>query len=40
VENQLHQLVCSGKVALTDAQYTVATDWTTALTKVGHPNGK
>ncbi|MEV6065935.1 hypothetical protein AB0L82_05220 [Nocardia sp. NPDC052001] len=39
VENQLHSLVCAGKVALTDAQGAIATDWTTALTVVGHPNG-
>ena len=40
VENQLHSLVCSGKVALTDAQSAIAGDWTTALAKVGHPSGK
>lgn len=39
VENRLHSLVCSGKVALTDAQSAIATDWTTALAKVGHPSG-
>ncbi|WP_433685205.1 hypothetical protein [Nocardia sp. CA-119907] len=40
VENKLHTLVCSGKVALTDAQNAIATDWTTALAIVGHPDGK
>ena len=40
VENTLHALVCSGKVALTDAQNAIAADWTTALAEVGHPDGK
>jgi hypothetical protein len=40
VENQLHTLICNGKVALADAQYTIATDWTTALATLGHPDGK
>ncbi|MFI7671120.1 hypothetical protein [Nocardia sp. NPDC049526] len=40
VENQLHSLVCSGKVALTDAQDAIVADWTTALATVGHPDGK
>ncbi|WP_225728082.1 MULTISPECIES: hypothetical protein [unclassified Nocardia] len=40
VENKLHTLVCGGKVALADAQYAIATDWTTALAVVGHPDGK
>ncbi|MGY4101583.1 hypothetical protein ACW2Q0_18810 [Nocardia sp. R16R-3T] len=40
VENTLHALVCSGKVALTDAQNAIAADWTTALADVGHPDGK
>lgn len=31
VENRLHQLVCSGKVPLAQAQQSIATDWTTAL---------
>ncbi len=39
VENKLHVLICSGKVALTDAQNAIASDWTTALATVGHPNG-
>ncbi|GAB2551982.1 hypothetical protein [Nocardia heshunensis] len=39
VENKLHTLVCGGKVALVDAQVAIATDWTTALAKVGFPNG-
>ncbi|RMI32174.1 hypothetical protein [Nocardia stercoris] len=39
VENKLHVLICSGKVALTDAQNAIASDWTTALTVLGHPNG-
>ncbi|WP_433754983.1 hypothetical protein [Nocardia sp. CA-135398] len=40
VENTLHALICSGKVALTDAQNAIAADWTTALVDVGHPDGK
>jgi hypothetical protein len=40
VENQLHSLVCSGAVTLPDAQSAIATDWTTALSVVGHPGGK
>ncbi|WP_405138930.1 hypothetical protein [Nocardia sp. NBC_01388] len=40
VENQLHSLVCGNKVGLVDAQVAIATDWTTALAKVGHPDGK
>ncbi|MGF6886799.1 hypothetical protein ABIA39_005288 [Nocardia sp. GAS34] len=40
VENQLHSLVCAGKVNLTDAQSAIATNWTTALATVGHPGGK
>lgn len=40
VENQLHSLVCSGKVGLTDAQSAIAGDWTTAMATVGHPGGK
>ena len=31
IEHKLHQLVCAGKVALTEAQEAIATDWTTAL---------
>ncbi|WP_019925702.1 hypothetical protein [Nocardia sp. BMG111209] len=40
VENQLHTLVCGKKVPLADAQSAIATDWTTALATVGHPDGK
>jgi hypothetical protein len=40
VENQLHSLVCSGKVNLADAQSAIAGNWTTALATVGHPDGK
>jgi hypothetical protein len=40
VENQLHSLVCSGKIPLATAQSAIATDWTTALAVVGHPSGK
>jgi hypothetical protein len=40
VENQLHSLICKGQVALTDAQDAIASDWTTALATVGHPDGK
>ncbi|AYF78412.1 hypothetical protein D7D52_36430 [Nocardia yunnanensis] len=38
VEGKLHTLVCGGKVALADAQSAIATDWTTALAKVGFPS--
>lgn len=31
VENTLHSMVCSGKIALADAQHRISTDWTTAL---------
>jgi hypothetical protein len=31
VENQLHALVCSGRVALARAQAAIAADWTTAV---------
>lgn len=40
VESKLHSLVCSGKVPLADAQVAIATNWTTALAVVGHPDGK
>ncbi|MFD6353982.1 hypothetical protein [Nocardia tengchongensis] len=40
VESKLHTLICGGKVALTDAQVAIATDWTTALATVGFPDGK
>ncbi|TQF01358.1 hypothetical protein E6W39_02785 [Kitasatospora acidiphila] len=35
VENKLKKAVCSGTVALTDAQNAIATDWTTALSSLG-----
>src|SRR5262249_5525241 len=31
VENQLHRLVCSGKLPLAEAQHRIATDWKHAL---------
>jgi len=39
VENQAKTLVCDGKVTLAAMQAAIATDWTTALSVVGHPNG-
>ncbi|MEU2874528.1 hypothetical protein ABZ769_35985 [Streptomyces olivoreticuli] len=35
VENKLHTAVCSGKTKLADAQQAIATDWTSALAKLG-----
>lgn len=35
VENKLHDAVCSGQVSLKAAQKDIATDWTTALQKLG-----
>ncbi len=35
VENDLHAAVCRGRVSLITAQRLIATDWTTALAKVG-----
>ncbi|MFF2808267.1 hypothetical protein ACFVT2_14065 [Streptomyces sp. NPDC058000] len=35
VENKLKTAVCNGDVALDDARNAIATDWTTALSKVG-----
>lgn len=35
VENVLHSAVCSGKVGLAAAQQAIATDWTTAESKLG-----
>ncbi|MFI9648393.1 hypothetical protein ACIHAA_19105 [Streptomyces sp. NPDC052040] len=35
VETKLHTAVCSGKVTLAAAQEAIATDWTTALSKLG-----
>ncbi|KOU52292.1 hypothetical protein ADK54_07895 [Streptomyces sp. WM6378] len=37
VESKLSKAVCSGKVQLAAAQSAIATDWTTALAKVGLP---
>jgi hypothetical protein len=34
VENQLHQLVCAGRVSLEAAQQAIARNWETALTAV------
>jgi len=35
VENKLSSAVCSGRVALADAQTAIAVDWTTALDRLG-----
>jgi hypothetical protein len=35
VENRLHKAVCAGTVTLTAAQNAIATDWTTALARLG-----
>jgi hypothetical protein len=35
VENALHRAICAGTVKLIDAQNAIATDWTTALAKLG-----
>ncbi len=35
VEAQLHTAVCTGKLTLAAAQKAIATDWTTALHKLG-----
>ncbi|MEV5510220.1 hypothetical protein [Streptomyces orinoci] len=35
VENKLHAAICSGQVQLRPAQVAIATDWTTALTRLG-----
>jgi len=35
VENDLHDAVCSGKVTLVAAQQAIASDWTTAETRLG-----
>jgi hypothetical protein len=35
VENALHRAICAGAVKLIDAQNAIATDWTTALAKLG-----
>lgn len=39
VESALNDLVCSGTVPLATAQHAIATNWTTALATVGHPDG-
>jgi hypothetical protein len=35
VENELHRAVCDGRVSLAAAQQAIATDWTTAESKLG-----
>lgn len=35
VENKLHDAVCTNRVSLSAAQQAIATDWTTALPKLG-----
>ncbi|MER6785740.1 hypothetical protein ABT330_14130 [Streptomyces sp. NPDC000658] len=35
VETKLHTAVCAGKVTLAQAQQSIVTDWTTALTALG-----
>ena len=40
VERQAYSLVCHHQVTLTAMQRAIATDWTTALAKVGYPDGK
>ena len=35
VEDRLHQAVCAGQVSLTAAQQAIASDWTTALARLG-----
>jgi hypothetical protein len=35
VENDLHRAVCEGKASLAAAQQAIATDWTTAETRLG-----
>ena len=37
VENALNKAGCAGKVALAAAQAAIATDWTTALCRLGLP---
>jgi hypothetical protein len=37
VENELHRLVCAGRVSLASAQHAIATDWETAVTVAGSP---
>jgi hypothetical protein len=40
IENQAKALICSGKVPLETMQKAIVSNWTTALTSVGYPNGK
>jgi hypothetical protein len=35
VENDLHSAVCTHRIAIADAQNAIATNWTTAETKLG-----
>jgi hypothetical protein len=35
VENRLHDAVCNGQVSLSAAQRAIATDWTTAIARLG-----
>nr|WP_329460987.1 hypothetical protein [Streptomyces sp. NBC_01431] len=35
VESKLHTAICSGKASLAAAQNAIATDWTTALARLG-----
>src|SRR5262249_3708716 len=35
VETKLHTAVCNGKITLSQAQLAIATDWTTALSRLG-----
>lgn len=35
VESRLHTAVCSGEVGLAEAQEAIATNWFTALTRLG-----
>jgi hypothetical protein len=39
LENQLHRLVCTGYVTLSDAQHDIASDWVAALKKYGGKAG-
>ena len=39
VENYLHKQVCSGAMALEDAQRQIATDWMTVWRRIGGPPG-
>ncbi|MCU7730857.1 hypothetical protein ODJ79_44695 [Actinoplanes sp. KI2] len=37
VENELHKAVCDHRVQLPDGQTAIATDWTTAMTRLHLP---